>query len=99
MKKYKFYIYILTNKSGTLYTGVSKNADARQGQHENKINRNSFTAKYNIHKLIYYEEHQYIENAILREKQIKNWNRKKKLDLIKTINPKFEYLLKKELVE
>lgn len=96
MSKYKFYVYILTNKSGTLYTGLSKNAEVRQWQHESKININSFTSKYNINKLIYYEEHQYVNNAILREKQIKNWNRKKKLDLIRTINPKFEDLLKKK---
>lgn len=58
-----------------------------------KFIQSSFTAKYNIYKLIYYEEHQYIYNAILRETQIKNWNRKKKLALIRIINPKFEDLL------
>lgn len=70
----------------------------RQWQHENKMNINSFTAKYNINKLIYYEEYKYVEDAILREKQIKNWNRKKKLALIRTMNPKFEDLLKTEPV-
>ena len=81
-----------------MYIGVSKDAEVRQWQHENKINENSFTAKYNINKLIYYEEYQYINDAILREKQIKNWNRKKKLALIKIMNPKFEDLLKKKSV-
>ncbi len=98
MRSYKFYVYILTNRSGTLYTGLSKDAEVRQWQHKNKMNRNSFTAKYNINKLIYYEEYQYVEDAIFREKQIKNWNRKKKLALIRTMNPKFEDLLKSKSV-
>src|SRR5436189_159887 len=92
MREYRFYVYILTNKSGTLYTGMTKDVEIRQWQHENKIN-NGFTAKYNIDKLIYYEEYQYVEEAILREKQIKNWNRKKKLALIRKMNPTFEDLL------
>src|SRR6266568_9190930 len=93
MRKYCFYVYILTNRSGTLYTGFTNNVDIRQWQHANKIN-SGITAKYNIDKLIYHEEYQYVEEAIRREKQIKNWNRKKKLDLIRRMNPKFEDLLK-----
>jgi putative endonuclease len=91
---YRFYVYILTNKSGTLYVGISKDVEVRQWQHGNKTNKDSFTAKYNINKLIYYEEYQFVEEAILREKQLKNWNRKKKLNLIKNMNPTFEDLLK-----
>src|SRR5258708_6800643 len=89
MRIYRFFVYIITNRSGTLYAGITKDAEIRVWQHENKININSFTAKYNINKLIYYEEYQYIEEAILREKQIKNWSRKKKLALVRTLNPKF----------
>lgn len=96
VKNYHYYVYILTNKSGTLYAGISKDARFRQWQHEHKVHPDSFTAKYNIHKLIYCEEYQYIEHAILREKQIKRWSRKKKLALIRIVNPKFEDLLSKE---
>jgi putative endonuclease len=74
-----------------LYIGVTRDVVARQQQHKDKINE-GFTATYNIHKLIYYEIYQYIEEAITREKQLKNWNRNKKLALIRKKNPKFEEL-------
>ena len=90
MRIYKFYVYILTNKSGTLYIGVSKDAEFRRIQHKEKVDNNSFTARYNINKLIYYEVYQYIEHGILREKQLKGWNRKKKVALIRKVNPRFE---------
>ena len=62
-------------------------------EHKNKEDKKSFTAKYNINKLIYYEVYQYIEHAILREKQLKGWSRSKKLALIRKMNPTFEDLL------
>ncbi|MBU0880431.1 GIY-YIG nuclease family protein, partial [Patescibacteria group bacterium] len=69
MKKHIYYTYILTNKrNGTLYIGVTNDLLNRSFQHKLKQNSNSFTAKYNIDKLVYFEEYQYIQDAILREK-------------------------------
>ena len=88
----QYYIYILTNKSNTLYTGVSNNLERRVLQHQLKEKKNSFTAKYNINKLIFYEEFNNPEDAIAAEKKIKGWTRKKKMALIKSINPEFKNL-------
>lgn len=88
----QYYVYILTNKSNTLYTGVSNNLERRILQHQLKEKKNSFTAKYNINKLIFYEEFSNPDDAIAAEKRIKGWTRKKKMDLIKTINPEFKDL-------
>ena len=84
------FVYILTNKSNiVLYTGVTSNLYARIDEHKNKIHLRSFTARYNIDKLVYYEFLLTIEEAITREKQIKGGSRKKKLDLINSKNPKW----------
>ncbi|MBU4017079.1 GIY-YIG nuclease family protein [Patescibacteria group bacterium] len=85
-------VYILTNNSGTLYIGITSNLIKRLWEHKNKVVK-GFTEKYNIYKLIYYEIYENVEQAILREKQLKNWNRKKKLALIRKTNPKFEELV------
>lgn len=76
------------NKRLTLYTGVSSNLISRVYQHKHNLVP-GFTSKYNCHKLLYYEVLESINQAIVREKQIKNMNREDKLNLIKTINPKF----------
>lgn len=90
---YKFYVYILTNKSRTvLYTGVTNNLHQRLFQHKNKTNTNSFTAKYNVDFLIYYEKFGWIHQAIEREKEIKLMNRDVKLELIRNVNPNMEFL-------
>ena len=86
-----YYIYILTNKSNTLYIGLTNNLRKRLWEHKNKLVE-GFSKKYNLDTLIYFEEHQNISQAIVREKQIKGWLRKKKIKLIKTINPNFEDL-------
>ena len=88
-----YYIYILTNKSNTLYVGVTNNIQKRLYEHKNKL-INGFTKKYNLNKLIYFETYQNINDAMKREKQIKGWTRKKKIDLIKTKNPNFNDLSK-----
>jgi len=81
-------VYILTNKNNTtLYTGVTSDLISRVMEHRQKKYPNSFTSKYNISKLIYYEEFHSIEEAIAREKQIKAGSRQKKIDLIESINP------------
>lgn len=76
-----------------LYTGVTNNILNRANQHKNKINKESFTAKYNVNKIVYYEVFTDIYNAIAREKQIKGWIRNKKLALIRSINPGWKNLI------
>lgn len=84
--QYQFFVYIMGSISGVLYVGISRSTEGRTWQH--KIGKGAaFTKKYKCLKLLYYEEHQYIYNAIAREKQIKNWRREKKIALIKILNP------------
>jgi putative endonuclease len=82
------FIYILTNsRNTTLYTGVTSDLHTRIHQHQTGQYPNSFTKRYNISKLVYYEYFNSIEEAIAREKQIKAGSRKKKEELIKSMNP------------
>ena len=83
-----YYVYIMTNRSGTLYIGVTNNLARRVYEHKNKL-VDGFTKKYKIDRLIYFEETSDVNSAIAREKQLKGWNRKKKIELINIINPKF----------
>ena len=86
MNKYS-YVYIISNKrNGTLYVGVTSNLVKRIYAHKNGF-ADSFSKKYELHKLVYYEQHLDIEAAITREKQIKKWNRLWKLKLIEKFNP------------
>ena len=88
----QYYVYILTNYTNNVfYTGVTNNLIKRIWEHKQKF-VDGFTKKYNIWKLVYYEISENIETAILREKQIKNWRREKKLMLIKKVNPEFKEL-------
>jgi len=82
------YVYILTNKNNTvLYTGVTNDLKRRLEEHAQKINPNSFTSRYNLYKLVYYESFFLIGDAIAREKQIKAGSRAKKVALINSVNP------------
>lgn len=86
------FIYILFNKSdGVLYTGVTSDLIKRVFEHKSKVIK-GFTQKYNVDKLGYYEVFEDIEEAILREKQIKAGSRKKKIELIESINPEWKDL-------
>ena len=86
------YIYLLANKTNTvIYTGVTKDLQKRIYEHKQKL-IDGFTKKYNVNKLVYYEIFDDIESAIAREKQIKAGSRKKKINLIKSINPEFRNL-------
>ena len=76
----------MTNRSGTLYTGVTNDLMRRVYEHQQKL-VDGFTKKYNISQLVYYEETPDIVSAIAREKQIKGWLRKKKVALIESVNP------------
>ena len=79
-------VYIMASKRyGTLYTGVTSNLVNRVWEHKNDV-IDSFTKKYHVHMLVYYEIHLEMKEAIKREKQIKNWNRKWKIALIEKEN-------------
>ena len=86
MKQY--YVYIMTNKSRTLYTGVTNNLTRRVFEHKHHL-VDGFTKKYNITNLVYYEETNDVREAIAREKQIKGWLRKKKIAIIEAMNPEW----------
>jgi putative endonuclease len=87
----QYYVYIMTNRSGTLYTGMTNGLQRRVYQHKHKLT-GGFTAKYNIDRLIYYEVHSQVLDAIAREKQIKSWRRSKKLELIASMNSEWRDL-------
>ena len=90
--KYGGYTYILTNTSHTvLYIGVTANLERRLEQHKCQAVP-GFTSKYKVHKLVYYERHDRIEDAIVREKQLKGKTRAKKIALITSINPFWQEL-------
>jgi putative endonuclease len=87
------YVYILTNKYNTvLYIGVTSNLEQRILQHRTGHFPNSFTSCYNVYKLVYYELHLSIEDAILREKQLKGGSRQKKIELVNKSNPEWKDL-------
>ena len=86
VRQYQYFVYIMTNKSGTLYTGVTNNLERRIYEHQQHLVK-GFTNKYKIEKLVYFEETNDINAAISREKQIKGWLRKKKIALIESMNP------------
>ena len=87
------FIYIMTNKNNTtVYTGVTSDLPRRVIEHKNKYNSASFTARYNLNKLVYWEAFQEIGDAITREKQIKGGSRADKEKLINSINPNWNDL-------
>ncbi|HEY9001675.1 MAG TPA: GIY-YIG nuclease family protein [Mucilaginibacter sp.] len=87
MKNHVYYVYILANKVNTVfYTGVTSDLEGRIWQHKQKVYK-GFTSRYECNRLVYYEEFQWIQDAIAREKQIKGGSRQKKIDLIVASNP------------
>jgi putative endonuclease len=90
MKQY--YVYILASKkNGTLYIGVTNDLIKRVYEHKNNL-ADGFTKKYNIHDLVYFEETNDVYEAIQREKQMKKWNRRRKINLIQAENPDWKDL-------
>jgi putative endonuclease len=94
-------VYILTNKTKTvLYTGVTNDLEQRIVEHYvDRIEKKTFTGKYNCHFLIFYEIYKYVNDAIEREKEIKGWTRAKKVNLITDFTPGWEFLNKELLGE
>ena len=88
----EYYVYILSNKiNSTLYVGMTNDLKRRIFEHKNKLIP-GFTEKYNVNKLVYFETVSDVKAAIQREKNLKNWNRSWKIELIKKNNPTFKDL-------
>jgi putative endonuclease len=88
---HEYFVYIMSNQSRNLYTGVTSNLEQRVWQHKNKV-LEGFTSQYNLTKLVWYEAFNDIGEAIESEKRIKAWRRSKKTALIEKMNPKWEDL-------
>ena len=92
MKKL-YYVYMMSNISKMIYTGMTSDLEFRVYQHKNK-QMEGFTKKYNLYKLVYYEDTDDVSYAILREKEIKGWRGEKKIALIESMNPNWNDLAK-----
>ncbi len=90
MKQY--YVYIMASFNQVLYIGVTNDLQRRVYQHKNKTNPQSFTARYNVTRLVYFETFSDIRAAIAREKQLKAWRREKKIALFTVENPRWQDL-------
>ena len=95
MREYNYWVYILSNRSHTLYIGVTNNLSTRIAQHRQQ-SPGTHTAKYKVNRLVYFEHFQYINNAIAREKELKHWTRAQKIALIESTNPTWEELMPNE---
>jgi putative endonuclease len=91
MSERTFYVYMLASKSRHLYIGVTNNLERRLFEHKSKL-REGFTKRYNIDRLVYFEQTEDVLSAITREKQLKSWNRSKKIALVESVNPTWEDL-------
>jgi putative endonuclease len=90
----RYFVYIMTNPSKTLYTGMTNSIRRRVREHKLKLTP-GFAAKYNITRPVYFETFEDVRNAIEREKQIKAWTRAKRIALIECTNPKWDDLSRK----
>ena len=86
-----YWVYIMTNKSRTLYVGMTNNLERRVYEHKHKV-MEGFTRRYDMDQLVYFEETNDVRAAIEREKQLKNWRRGKKIALIDALNPQWRDL-------
>jgi putative endonuclease len=92
MEEYSYYVYILASgQNGTLYIGVTNDLERRVGEHKSDM-ADGFTKKYHVHDLVYYEKCNSVYDAICREKRIKEWRRKWKMELIEKMNPEWKDL-------
>jgi putative endonuclease len=91
LEERRYFVYIMSNPSRTLYTGMTNSIRRRVREHKLKLTP-GFAAKYNIPRLVYFESFEDVRNAIEREKQVKRWTRAKRVALIESANPKWEDL-------
>jgi putative endonuclease len=90
--EHRYYVYVLTNKNDkVMYVGITNNLERRVHEHKTKLVP-GFTAKYNVTKLVYFEETHDVRAAIAREKEIKKWRREKKNNLVVAVNPEWKDL-------
>ncbi len=90
-REYHFYVYILASRSRDLYVGFTNNLQTRIAKHR-ELDPGTYTARYQITRLVHSEHFKYVNNAINGEKELKNWPRQKKIDLIEATNPTWEDL-------
>jgi putative endonuclease len=94
-----YYVYVLARKqNGTLYIGVTNDLERRLYEHKNNLS-DGFTKRYRVHNLVYYESVNDINVALQREKQLKRWTRKWKMELIEKVNPEWSDLAKKFVLQ
>ncbi len=92
MRQHRYSVYILTNAAATVfYVGMTNDLQRRIVEHKEEVDE-GFTKRYNVHRLVYYEEYTDVRQAIAREKQLKHWRRAWKVDLIRRVNPSFRDL-------
>jgi putative endonuclease len=94
VKEHQYFVYIMSSRSGTLYIGMTNSIYRRALQHKSG-EIDGFSSKYHCDRLVYYESYDDVHKAIGREKQLKGWSRAKKIALIESLNPKWEYLAEK----
>lgn len=91
MREFDYFVYIMASRSRVLYTGVTNNLSRRVFEH--KSDRiEGFTKRYRVHRLVYFESYNYVEDAIKREKEVKRWVRQRRVELIESMNPTWEDL-------
>jgi len=90
-REYHFWVYILSSRSRNLYIGMTNDLIRRVATHRDNV-PGSYTGRYCIHRLVYFEYFQYVRSAIAREKLLKHWTRAQKLELIEKVNPTWEDL-------
>ena len=89
----QYYVYILANATNTtIYVGVTNDLIRRVYEHKNNLDPDGFTARYNVHKLVYFETTSDVKAAIEREKQLKSWKRQRKNELVDSVNPAWDDL-------
>ena len=92
MRHHDYYVYIMSSLSRTLYAGLTNDLERRVGEHK-EGKPGSFTARYNVNRLVYFEKFSDINQAIAREKEIKSLRRRQKIKLIESINPEWRDLI------
>ncbi len=90
-REYHFWVYILSSRSRNLYVGITNKLIKRTATHREQI-PGTHTARYSIHRLVYFEYFRYVRTAIRREKELKRWTRADKIALIEKVNPTWEDL-------